>query len=132
METVLLLPAITPKTGLTAANLDDDPPVEANMVALGGAKATSPVALEAVIIGENAAAATLTGAWWFGIHARHGIAVAIAPVNEGYDVSVSTTKGFRQVLTGVLGVYTHLGLGKGTLSANTVALHVHPLEVQGD
>lgn len=120
---------LTAKTGLAVADLDDDPPVQANMVALGYGLQRGPLALEAVIDGEDATPRTLSGAYWFGWHAKLDKAVAIAKVNGGFAVEVSTTKAFAEVLEMTAGVYTHVGLGKGTLSAGTAALRIYPLEL---
>lgn len=122
----------TPKTGLDAAAVLADPPAKANMVALATVKPAGARYVEAVIDGEDATARALTGAWWFGWHAKLDKAVPLAPVAGGYDVSVSTTKAHRDVLEFVGGLYTHLGVGKGTLAASTIGLHVFELEAQED
>lgn len=130
-STAQILTALTSKTGLTAGNLDDDPPVQANMVALGYDNVAGPLAIEMVIAGEDATARALTGAYWFGWHAKLDKAVLLAPVNKGYDLSLSTAKFFSEVLELVAGLYSHIGIGKGTLAASTVALHVYPIEISG-
>jgi hypothetical protein len=119
------------KTGLTVDNCNDDPPAQANMVELGYAKVAGPLYLEAIIAGEDATARDLAGAYWFGWHRELDKAVALKPVNDGYDVAVSTAKFHRDVLTFVAGIYSHIGVGKGTLAASTIALHITLLEVQG-
>lgn len=118
------------KTGLTVDNCNDDPPVLANMVELPGGIRGS-LYLEAIIAGEDATARELAGAYWFGWHRGLAKAVQLEPVNDGYAVEVSTAKFHRDVLPFVCGTYTHVGVGKGTLAASTVALHMTPIEVAG-
>lgn len=134
MQTAHLLtsPEFTPVTGLAAGVVNDDPPLLANMVDISAyAKGHAPLYIEAVIKGEDATARDLTGAHWFGKHVDLEVMVDLGPVNGGYDVSVSTTKFHRDTLALVAGLYSHVGIGKGTLSASTIALQVYGLETEG-
>lgn len=124
--------AFTAKTALAATDVDDDPPEVADMVDISAyLKIPGPLHVEAVIKGEDATARALTGAHWFGKHAILEVMVNLGPVNGGYDVSISTTKFHRDVLPFVLGLYSHIGIGKGTLAASTLALQLYALEVTG-
>jgi hypothetical protein len=134
METaqILTTPTFAPVTGLAAGVVNDDPPLQANMVDIAYfAKVQAPVAIEVVIMGEDTTPRALTGAHWFGRHAKLEEMVDLGPVNDGYDVTVSTTRFHREVLPFVAGLYTHLGIGLGTLAASTIALQVYGIEVQG-
>ncbi len=128
-STAQILTALPPVTGLDATAVALDPPTQATMVALGFTNRFGPLAVEVVIAGENATARALTGAYWFGWHSKLDKAVLLAPVNKGYDLSLSTSKFFAEVLELVAGLYSHIGIGKGTLAASTIALHVHPIEI---
>jgi hypothetical protein len=131
MQTAQPLTPSLSKTGLTVDNVNDDPPAQGNMVELGYAKVPGPLYLEAIIAGEDAIERALTGAYWFGWHRELDKAVVLAPVNNGYDVGVSTAKFHRDVLPFVCGTYSHIGIGKGTLAASTIALRITPIEVMG-
>mgnify|MGYP000861741439 CR=1 FL=1 len=134
MQTAQLLssPTFTAVTGLAAGVVNDDPPLVANMVDISAyLKTAAPLYIEALIKGEDATARDLTGAHWFGKHALLETMVDLGPVNGGYDVSVSTTKFHRDTLVLVAGIYSHVGIGKGTLSASTIALQLYALETVG-
>jgi hypothetical protein len=127
--TVQSLAEPSAKTGLATTDVDDDPPAKDNMVALGFASTSAaPLAIEVAILG-SAGAVALTDAWWFGWHAQLDVAVPLAPLNQGADVEVSSAKAFTEVLQFVAGLYSHVGIGMGTLASGTLDLHVYPLEV---
>lgn len=130
MDTAEILPPPTPKTGLSTTDVNDDPPAKANMVALGYENLPGALVVDAVIIGEGATPRALTGAWWFGWHSKLDVAVALAPVLGGEDLEVSEDKAVGEALTLVAGIYSHLGIGLATLAADTIAIHVYPVELR--
>lgn len=134
METAQLAKSkIKSKTGLTAANLDDDPPSSANMIDLTDwTNLPAPLSIEIVAVGSEEA--DLTGAWWYGYGKPDGtnaLPTRIAPVNKGDAVAVRATAAVvLDVLEAIAGVYDYIGIGEATLSAGTLDLHARPLEVQ--
>lgn len=115
-------------TALDAAAVLAAPPDQANMVALTGyVNRLAPHTIDLVLVGSEAA--TLAGASWYGWDLDLGLAVRLGPVNAGEDVTLGADLGHAEPIELVAGVYSHVGIGGGTLSAGTLDLHVRALEV---
>jgi hypothetical protein len=89
----------------------------------GGASA--PRAAKVSLKGSTTA--TLTSAVYVGWNANTALWEELGRVNEGRAVTLSTTRGFGQVLYDVAACYSHVSI-VGTLSAGTLTATIEPIE----
>ena len=132
METtsVLLSAKAQTATAVSVATLAVVPPVKASMLDLATWRDTwFPRDAKLALKGSTAepTTQTLSGGLLWGWDPDLDCAVVIAPLNEGFDVTLSATRGFAEPLRDIAACFSHIGI-TGTLSAGTVTYAVTPLD----
>lgn len=121
------LPPLTPVTIDAAAALAD-PPVTDSMVDLSAwLNRAAPLVLDVLLVTD--VDATLTGAAYFGWDASLNKAVYLGPVQRGDALTLKASRAAAEPVELVAGIYSHIGIGGGTLSAGNLTIHVRAIEV---
>lgn len=123
------------KSAVSTSTLATLPPTQASMAPLvdirGAQDQAAPRDMKVSIKGSTTEPTTqgLTVAYYWGWDEGLNCAVLIGMVNDGLEVTLSSSRGFSEVLTDVPAGFSHFGI-TGTLSAGTATWEVTPMEAQ--
>lgn len=131
-RSLLVTDAKQASIALDVATLGTVPPAKASMVDVtglrgGGGRGDAPRLARLLIKGGQAGSQTLTGGLIWGWDRAEDKPVELGLLRDGLAVTITNARFFGQVLSDVVGAFTHVGV-TGTLSASTVVLEVAPIE----
>jgi hypothetical protein len=122
-----LLKALDPTGTIAAATVATTPPSTANMIDLGAYAEKAPPYLHVEVYGSAATERLLSGAVWWGVSRTTGLVCRIGPAFDGVDVTISNARSAGELLEGVAGRYSKIGI-TGTLAGDGLVIAAAAME----